>query len=160
MSTAEATHIQQLLKEKNISFQHFVHEPVYTSEQAMRVRNGELHNGVKAMVLETERGIVVALLAADLKLDLKKFAELMEFKKVKLASKELVLEKTNCEVGSVPPFGFAIPLPTYIDASVFDHEWAEFNIGMVTESIKMKTSDLRMVLPQRLLQFAHVTKAN
>ena len=158
MSASEATRIQSLLKEKNISFQHLTHEPVYTSEQAMHVRKGELHNGVKAMVLETERGVVVALLAADLKLDLKKFAELMEFKKVKLASKEIVLEKTNCEVGSVPPFGFANPLPTYIDASVFDHEWAEFNIGLHTESIKMKTSDLRTVLSQRLLQFAQPAK--
>ena len=154
MSASEAQRIQQLLKEKNISFQHMVHEPVYTSEQAMQVRKGELHNGVKAMVLETERGVVLALLAADLKLDLKKFGELMQFKKVKLASKEIVLEKTNCEVGSVPPFGFATPLPTYLDESIFDHEWAEFNIGVVTESIKMKTSDLRLVLPQRLLKFA------
>ena len=154
MSQAEATRIQQLLREKNIPFEHMTHAPVYTSEQAMQARKGELHNGVKAMVLETERGMVLALLAADLKLDLDAFAKLMEFKKVKLASKEKVLERTGCEPGSVPPFGFEPPLPTYLDETIFDHEWAEFNIGLLTESIKMKTSDLRLVLPQRLLKFA------
>lgn len=154
MSATEAQHIQTILKEKNIPFEHMTHEPVYTSEQAMQARKGELHNGVKAMVLETERGVVLALLAADLKMDLDAFAKLLEFKKVKLASKEKVIEKTGCEPGSVPPFGFPLPLPTYIDESVFDHEWAEFNIGLLTESIKMKTSDLRQILPQRLLRFA------
>lgn len=154
MGIVERDRILQRFKEMNISVEHFVHEPVYTSEQAMRVRGGELHNGVKSLVCETERGIIVALLAADLKLDLEKLAQLILFKKIKLASKEKVLRSTNCEVGGVPPFGFDPPLPTYVDESVFDHEWGEFNIGLVTESVKVRTADLRKILPQKLLQFA------
>ena len=154
MGKEEAARIQQTLRDASIYFEHFIHEPVYTSEQAARVRKSPLHNGVKAMVLETERGLVIALLAADLKIDLKKFAETLKFKKVQLAKKELVLEKTNCEVGSVPPFGFPSPLPTYIDESVFDHEEADFNIGLLTESVRVTTEDLRKILPQKLLRFA------
>ncbi len=154
MSLVERDRILSTFREMNIPFEHLVHEPVYTSEQAMRVRHGELHNGVKSLVCETERGIIVALLAADLKLDLEKLASLIRFKKIKLASKEKVLRATGCEVGSVPPFGFDPPLPTYVDESVFDHEWAEFNIGLVTESVKVKTVDLRRILAQRLLSFA------
>lgn len=154
MSQAERDRILSIFKENGITVEHMVHEPVYTSEQAMRARKGELHNGVKAMVCETERGIIVALLAADRKLDLEKLAELIKFKKIKLASKEKALAATNCEMGSVPPFGYPNPLPTYIDETVFDHEWAEFNIGLLTESVKVKTTDLRKVLPQKLLSFS------
>ncbi len=154
MGIVERNRILDIFHSHSIPFEHLTHEPVYTSEQAMRARHGELHHGVKAMVCETERGIIVALLAADLKLDLETLAQTILFKKIKLASKEKVLSTTGCEVGSVPPFGFASPLPTYIDESVFDHEWAEFNIGLVTESVKVKTSDLRKILSQRLLQFA------
>jgi len=154
MGQLERDRILHLLKEQNIPFTHFNHGPVYTSEQAAAARQGELHNGVKAMVCETERGIILALLAADRKLDLEKLAHLIQFKKIKLASKEKVLAHTGCEVGSVPPFGFPQPLPTYVDETVFDHEHAEFNIGLLTESVRLKTSDLRKILPQKLLSFA------
>jgi Ala-tRNA(Pro) deacylase len=154
MSLVERDRILSLLKEQNIPFHHFIHEAVYTSEQAAAARQGELHNGVKAMVCETERGIILALLAADRKLDLEKLAALIKFKKIKLASKEKVLANTGCEVGSVPPFGFPQPLPIYVDETVFDHENAEFNIGLLTESVRLKTSDLRKILPQKLLSFA------
>ena len=147
MGQDERDRILSTLKEHSFTFEHLVHEPVYTSQQATGVRKGKLHNGVKAMVLETDRGVILALLAADLKLDLKKLQELFKFKEVKLAKKETVLEKTGCEPGSVPPFGFSQPMPTYLDESVFDHADAEFNIGLVTESIRMKTSDLRKMLP-------------
>lgn len=154
MGQAEADRIKSIFAEQKIPFQHFVHEPVYTSQQAQASRGGSLHDGVKAMVLETERGVVVALLAADLKIDLKKFENVMKFKKVQLAKKEIVLEKTGCEPGSVPPFGYPQPLAIFIDESVFDHENADFNIGLLTESARVKTSDLRKILPQKLLQFA------
>ncbi len=154
MGQAERDRILRTLNEMNIPFEHLTHEAVYTSEQAMQARHGELHNGVKAMVCKTERGTILALLTADLKLDMEKLAKLILFKKLSLGSKERVLAATNCEPGSVPPFGFAQPLPTYIDESVFDHEWAEFNIGLLTESVKVRTADLRKVLPQKLLQFA------
>jgi Ala-tRNA(Pro) deacylase len=157
MGQPERDRILALLKEQNIPFHHFIHEPVYTSEQAAAARKGELHNGVKAMVCETERGIIIALLAADRKLDLETLAELIKFKKIKLASKEKVLLHTGCEAGSVPPFGFPQPLPTYIDETVFDHEYAEFNIGLLTESVRLKTSDLRKILPQKLLHFSKTT---
>ena len=154
MGQAERDRILGILRDKSIPFEHFVHAPVYTSEQAAAVRNGVMHNGVKAMVCETERGIILALLAADRMLDLEKLAKLIQFKKIKLASKEKVLAITGCEVGSVPPFGHATQLATYIDETVFDHENAEFNIGLVTESVRIKTGDLRTILPQKLLSFA------
>ncbi|MFH0969838.1 MAG: YbaK/EbsC family protein [Candidatus Diapherotrites archaeon] len=154
MGQTERDCILAILREKKIPFEQMVHEPVYTSEQAMRARKGKLHNGIKAMVLETERGMILALLAADLKLDMKALQKRFKFKKLQLAKKEKVLEKTGCEIGSVPPFGHAQQVATYIDESVFDHEWAEFNIGLTTESIKMKTSDLRKILPQKTIPFA------
>ena len=111
MGQAERDRILTKFREMNIPFEHLTHEPVYTSEQAMRARKGELHNGVKAMVCKTERGTILALLAADLQLDMEKLAKLILFKKLSLGSKERVLAATNCEPGSVPPFGFATPLP-------------------------------------------------
>ncbi|MEK6970383.1 MAG: YbaK/EbsC family protein [archaeon] len=158
MAHAERDRILSLLKELDIPFHPFTHEPVFTSEQAAAARQGNLHDGVKAMVCETERGIILALLAADRKLDLEKLAGLIKFKKIKFASKEKVAAHTGCEVGSVPPFGFPHPLPTYVDETVFDHENAEFNIGLHTESVRIKTIDLRKILPQKLLDFAQANE--
>ncbi|MEK6820854.1 MAG: YbaK/EbsC family protein, partial [archaeon] len=142
------------LKEKKIPFEHFVHEPVYTSEQAAASRNGDVRNGVKAMVLETERGVILALLAAHLKLDLRTLQKRFKFKKLQLAKKETVLSSTGCEPGSVPPFGFEPPIATFLDESIFERKQSEFNIGLLTESVRIKTTDLQKILPQKPLAFA------
>jgi Ala-tRNA(Pro) deacylase len=160
MGEEETKRIIGLLTKLNIPFKHLVHEPVYTSEQASKIRKSPLHNGIKSMVLETERGVIIALISADLKLDLKKLKKKFNFKKLQMAPPELVKEKTSCEPGSVPPFGYIQPLPTYIDKSVFDHEQADFNVGLTTESIQIQTSELRKILSQKLLDFAKKNEQN
>jgi Cys-tRNA(Pro) deacylase len=119
------------------------HEPVYTSKQAAKVRGVELRTGVKALVLRTkEGGFVMGLVAADRRIDLRKLAKVVGTKSLGLASPKEVLEITGCEVGSVHPFGNLHGLPTYMDASVLENESVNFNAGLHTVSIQMKTKDL------------------
>ncbi|MEM3410200.1 MAG: YbaK/EbsC family protein, partial [Nitrososphaerota archaeon] len=69
-------------------------------------------------------------------------------KKLKLATPIEVLEKTGCEIGSVHPFGNLYNLQTYLDRSVLENTWVNFNAGLHTVSIHMKTEDLvRLVKP-------------
>lgn len=147
MSELEVKKIKELLDSKNISYKISEHEPVFTSEQAAKVRNVDLKTGVKALVMKTKEGkLIMGLIAADRKIDLKKLANIVKTKSLKLANPEEVLKKTGCKIGSVHPFGIIHNLSTYLDLSVLESEYVNFNIGMHTKSIQMKSKDLVEVI--------------
>jgi len=135
--------IKELLDSNGMTYEVAEHEPVYTSEQAAKVRGVELKTGVKALILKTEEGsFVMGLIAADRRIDLKKLAKIARTKKLRLASPQEVLMITGCEVGSVHPFGNLHRLPTYLDNSVLENDMVNFNAGLHTVSIEMKAKDL------------------
>jgi Cys-tRNA(Pro) deacylase len=143
MGSLQLKIIKKLLDQNGITSQVSEHEPVYTSEQAAKVRGVELKTGVKALVLKAEEGnFVMGLVAADRRIDLKKLAKIVKTKKLRLASSQEVLKITGCEVGSVHPFGNLHGLPTYLDSSVLENDMVNFNAGLHTVSIQMKARDL------------------
>ena len=143
MGSLQLKIIKKLLDQNGITYQVSEHEPVYTSEQAAKVRGVELKTGVKALVLKAEEGnFVMGLVAADRRIDLKKLAKIVKTKKLRLASSQEVLKITGCEVGSVHPFGNLHGLPTYLDSSVLENDMVNFNAGLHTVSIQMKARDL------------------
>ena len=131
MSEIVAKRITRMLKDKGCEHEIFDHAPVYTSEQASVVRGVELRTGVKAIVLQTGSGrFLLALCPADKRVDTKAIAGMEGEKKACLASPEEVLAETDCEIGSVPPFGHRKKLKTYMDTDVMGNEWVNFNIGL------------------------------
>ena len=135
--------VRELLDRNGIFYEVSEHVPVFTSEEAARVRGVGLKTGVKALVLKSERGIfVVGLVAADRRIDLKRLAKVVGAKKLKLASSEEVLKLTGCDVGSVHPFGNLYGLATYLDRSVLDNDMVNFNAGLHTVSVHMSAKDL------------------
>ena len=74
-----------LFRKEGVEYRLYEHEPVYTSEEASRVRGVELRTGVKALVLKSDDGrYLLADLAADRKADIKKLQELSKTKKLHL----------------------------------------------------------------------------
>jgi len=132
-----------LLDSNGIPYEVLEHVPVYTSEEAAKVKGVELKTGVKALILKTEEGnFIMGLVAADRKIDLKKLAKIVETKKLQLASPQEVLKITGCEIGSVHPFGNLHGLPTYLDSSILENDMVNFNAGLHTVSIQMRVKDL------------------
>ena len=147
--------LKQLLDKHGVSYQISQHEPVYTSEQAAKVRGVELRTGVKALVLKKkEGGLILGLVAADKRIDLWKLAKIAGTRSLAFATKEEVLRKTGCEIGSVHPFGNLYGLPTYADSSVLDSDIVNFNAGMHTVSIQMKIRDLIEIIAPTIESFS------
>ena len=57
--------VENLLNQHGIAFQVLRHEPVYTSEEAARVRGTPLASGAKALVCRGEEDFVMFVLPAD-----------------------------------------------------------------------------------------------
>lgn len=147
MSVLVAKRIENLLSESGFEHEIMEHEPVFTSEDAARVRGVELRTGVKALVLKTtDNKFLMGLCPGDKRLDLKQIANLEGVKKVNLASPAEALKITDCKIGSVPPFGHPRKLKTYTDKDILENEWVNFNIGLHTKSAKMKSIDLKRLI--------------
>ena len=155
MSHSERDQILALIRKSGFPFEHLTHEPVFTSEQAASVRGAKLSEGVKAMCLQSNHGnFYLFCLPADRKIDFAKAALLTNELRLFLARPAEVLRMTNCEIGSVSPFSGALSgLPTVFDKRVAENESVEFNIGLHTDSVRMKSKDLLTLLEHRLGDF-------
>jgi len=169
MGEVETRRLLELLVTEGVDYKLYDHQPVYTSEQAAKVRGVELKTGVKAMVLKKKFSIgqdatfetkvslggpyFLADLAADRRLDFKKLEELLDspVKKLEFAKKEEVIAVTGCEAGSVHPIGRLFGLDTYLDESVLENEFVNFNIGLLTKSVRIKKDDLVRILESKVL---------
>jgi Ala-tRNA(Pro) deacylase len=131
-----------LLRAEGVEFRLTHHEPVTTSAEAAAVRGAELRSGAKAMLVKGKAGLVLAVLAADRKVDWKLLAPLVGGKGARFANDEELGAATGLSKGAVPPFGRLFGLRTIYDESLLDVETVNFNAGSHTDSIAMRRADL------------------
>jgi len=149
----ETAVLLELFKLRGVEYTLFEHQPVYTSEEASKVRNVELKTGVKAMLVRSKDGgkFLLADIAADRRIDFPKLESLAKSKHFRFATRDEVLTATKCEPGSVHPLGCLFGIETFLDNSVLENEYVNFNIGMLTKSVKIRSKDLLRVLEPDLL---------
>jgi prolyl-tRNA editing enzyme YbaK/EbsC (Cys-tRNA(Pro) deacylase) len=153
MAQTEYDSIVKTLRELNLPFQEFQHEQVRTSAEAAAVRGSKLSEGIKALVVQFKRAstpgkkwFAVIDVPADRKIDWKKAKAVLQASDVALAQEADVVAQTGCIPGGVPPFGHGQKLAIIADPSIFLQEYSEFNAGLKTHSIRIKSSDLKVAL--------------
>lgn len=146
--------IENLLNEREVSFQVLRHEPVYTSQQAAEVRGTPLSSGAKALVCRGDDRFVMFVVPADRKLASREIRRFLGWKKFRFVTREEVLELTGLEPGSIPPFGSLFGLATLCDERLGENETINFNAGDHTISVGMRYADYLRVEKPQLGRFA------
>jgi Ala-tRNA(Pro) deacylase len=143
-SAPEAVHekLVALLRAAGVEFRLTSHAPVTTSAEAAAVRGAELGSGAKAMLVKGREGFVLAVLAADRKVDWKLLAPLVGGKGARFATDDELRDATGLRKGAVPPFGVLFGLRTIYDRSLLEVETVNFNAGTHTDSVSMARADL------------------
>ncbi len=148
MSRAVFEKIKKILDENKIRYELLTHEPVYTSAQAAQMRGKGMElgmrRGAKAMIFRVDDKYIQCIVPAHKIVDAKKVKVLLNAKKVKLASAEEVLRVTDCEIGSVPPFGNLFGIAVYCDSGLSAE--IDFNAGLHDTSITVKRSDWEKIV--------------
>lgn len=140
-----------ILKENNIEYEVFEHEPVYTNPTMAAALNVSESETVKSLVVVTkEKEMVVLVMPGDKKVEWKKAAANIGTKKISFAKPDQVLEKVGCEVGCVPPFGQLTALPIFMDPDLAKKDFVYFNPGVHDKSYKIKAWDLKKVCSPKL----------
>jgi prolyl-tRNA editing enzyme YbaK/EbsC (Cys-tRNA(Pro) deacylase) len=140
--------IKNLLKDKEIDFEVFEHEPVRTSEEASKLRNGySIEQGAKsiiARVKEAGKGkrFAMFVLQGNRKFDKQKIKNNLGLTDIRFATEEEVSEITNGIVpGGVPPFGNLFGLDVFVDKELLKNEKIIFNAGDRGYSIGIRSED-------------------
>jgi Ala-tRNA(Pro) deacylase len=143
-ATPDGVHekLVSLLRAQGVDFRLTHHDAVTTSADAAAVRGAELRSGAKAMLVKGKSGFVLAVLAADRKVDWKLLAPLVGGKGARFANDDELSEATGLTKGAVPPFGGLFGLRTIYDRSLLDVETVNFNAGTHTDSIAMSRADM------------------
>ena len=87
--------VENLLKQYDIVFQVLRHEPVYTSEEAARIRERPLASGAKALVCKGDDSFVMFVVPANRKLDSHAVRRVKGWRKLRFATREEVMETTG-----------------------------------------------------------------
>ena len=154
MSSSVFDRVESLLNQHGIAFQVLRHEPVYTSEEAARVRGTPLASGAKALICKGENTFVMFVVPADRKLDSHAVRRAKGWRKLRFATREEVLELTGLVPGSIPPFGSLFGLPTLCDERLGENEVINFNAGDHSISVSMRYEDYVRVESPEVGSFA------
>jgi Ala-tRNA(Pro) deacylase len=146
--------VEQLLAQHGVEFSVLRHEPVYTSEEAARVRGTPLSSGAKALVCKSEAGFVMFVLPADRKLASGEVRRAQGWRKLRFASREEVEQLTGLQPGSIPPFGSLFGLSTLCDHRLAENPKINFNAGDHSISVSMTYADYLRVENPALGVFA------
>lgn len=135
--------IVNFLRGAGVKFRLLEHEPVYTSEQAAKVRGVSSSMGAKSLLLKANGKFFLAVLPGNLKLDVKKLEEFFAVKEARFAKPDEVKAVMGCEVGACYPFGNLIGVPMLVDNELAKNKEISFNPGVHNKSLVMKWEDYK-----------------
>jgi prolyl-tRNA editing enzyme YbaK/EbsC (Cys-tRNA(Pro) deacylase) len=135
--------ILDLLNASGVNHELLEHKPVYTCRQMAKFLKTDQDLIVKSMILKTSEGrYLLAVLSGNMTIDYDRLARMVDTKSLSLAPVDEAEKVAECSVGCVHPFGNLIGVETYFDRKLTSHEYAFFNPGSHTKSVKINTRAL------------------
>jgi Ala-tRNA(Pro) deacylase len=130
--------IIDFLNKSRIKFVEIEHKPVFTSEEAAKVRGVPMSWGMKTLLLRSskQKQFFLVVLPGDKKPDSSKVRRLLGLKGLRFASAAEVKEIMGCEIGACYPFGNLPGLPTYADGCLAKNKKVCFNPGSHAHSYR------------------------
>jgi len=146
--------IKKLLTDNQIEFKEFEHPPVRTSDDAAKVRGTDISHGAKALIFEADKKPILIVVPGNRKVDTKKFKTLYSIKDLRMLTPQEILDKFGLEVGSIPPWGNVLGIPTYFDQALLSNIAVDFNVGSLTKSMEAKSADLERIVKPIIGEFS------
>lgn len=146
--------IIELLEKNKVQYKAIEHEPVYTCEQAAKIRGVSPDSGAKALLIKSKEKYFLILLQGSKKLDSKKLRLQTDIKDFRFATPEEVVATMHCRIGACYPFGNIINLETFADTGLSQLEEINFNAGDHSKSIQMSWRDFDKIVCPKIIDIA------
>ena len=135
---AIAQPLERYLSREHAAFATLVHERAYTARTEAEVAHVSGRRWAKSVACFADEEPLLAVVPADLKVDLKRLRQLAGVRAVRLATEaEIATLFPECEPGAMPPFGSLFGQRTFIDIALALEPEVVFNAGTYTDAIRM-----------------------
>ena len=146
--------VEEKLNSFGIVFEVVEHEPALTTEQADKFIEGIDGVRTKTMFLTNKKKTAWFLVIMDdnKRLDMEGFGELVDTKRIKMASENSLFEKMQLPPGVVSPFGLLNnedhDIEVYIDKEIIEEKRMSFHPNTNEKTLFLDTVDLLRYLDE------------
>jgi Ala-tRNA(Pro) deacylase len=134
--------LNDFLRRSNVAYTVFPHPAAFTAQEGAAVTHTPGRDWAKAVACFADGEPILAVVPADLHVDLVRLARLAGADDVRLArEEELDWLYPDCERGAMPPIGPIYRQPVFVDASLADQEEIVFNGGTHADAVAMAYED-------------------
>jgi len=137
-----------------VEFEEYEHEPVFTSEEAAKVRGTDESDGAKALIMMADKKPIMLVLPGNQKVDFKFVKKQLDIKDLRMATPEEVIEVTGIPIGAVHPWGRLFGISTYVEPKLGSGKTIVFNAGLHERSMRVSWKDYLKVEKPVELEFA------
>ena len=142
------------LQASKVKYAVMKHPVVYTAQEIAAAQHVPGRQLAKCVLVNTDRGAVLAVLPAIHLIDLKKLKSLLKAKTVTIAKEaDIKAHFPDVEVGAMSPFGNLYQVPVAVDRALGASDEIVFNAGTHSETIKMRYRDVAALVKPRIGSF-------
>ena len=135
--------VTEYLDAKGVGYEVVRHPRAFTGVEEALALGVEADEIVKTLVLDTDRGHVLAVIPGSRRLDMRLVRDAVGDQHSTLATeREIQSDFHGFELGSLPPLGELLDAETYVDPAVRAHDAVVFAAGSQVESVKARTREL------------------
>jgi Ala-tRNA(Pro) deacylase len=147
--------LNEFLRRSNVAYTVFPHPAAYTAQEEAAVTHTPGRAWAKAVACFADGEPILAVVPADLHVDLLRLARVAGVEDVRLArEEELDWLYPDCERGAMPPIGPIYRQPVFVDAALTGEEEIVFNAGTHVDAIAMAYDDFAAIARPTVGRFA------
>ncbi|MBI3321393.1 MAG: YbaK/EbsC family protein [Candidatus Omnitrophica bacterium] len=134
--------LKAFLQASKVQYTAARHPVVYTAQEIAAAQHVPGRQLAKCVLVNTDRGPLLAVLPAIHLIDVKQLKALLNAKTLAIAKESDIKERfPDVEVGAMSPFGNLYSVPVVVDRVLEESGEIVFNAGSHTETIKMRYRD-------------------
>jgi Ala-tRNA(Pro) deacylase len=144
--------VLKFLNHNQVEYLHTIHEPVFTASELASVEHLRPQGVAKVVVFWSERGCAMAVIPADMLLNLDQVRSALGLSDVSLATKaDLGRLFPDSELGAMAPLGNLYGLPVFVDEKLAAENVIAFNAGTHRDVVKMHFRDFERLVKPRVV---------
>lgn len=146
----------EFLNDKNVKYEIIEHKPTFSAQRMAAQEHEHGKFVAKPVIVNIDGKMLMCVLDANHKIDLKKLKDNLGAESVQLAAEDEIGDIcSDCELGAEPPFGNLYNLETIMDKSLEEDDHIVFQAGSHDKAMKMSMADYRRLVKPKLMAISY-----
>ena len=148
--------LKEFLDERDVKYVSINHSRAYTAQEIAESAHVSGNDFAKVVMLKADDKMIMAVLPAPDKVDLKLLRQALEVRDIIFADENDFQDHfPGCEVGAMPPFGNLYGIRVILAQTLCDSTTISFNSSLHTEVIQMDYDKYIKLVSPEIMDFTH-----